>query len=470
MLARMQLWRWSLALCPVVSPAFAQEHEPADDERNLETAVAAARWIDSLAFESDLGLAWRTALEEEPRLDVSLYSGSPGVVLFLLELARVGGDRAHLERALAGADTLLRVVADESREEPAGLYTGLAGIGATLTEVWRATGEERYEKGALACLDRILATARETESGARWNDTTDVVSGSAGIGLYLLCAARAHGRPDAVRVAQRAGDDLLSIAVERELAADSAGRPQQLEWDMGTGAATRMPNFSHGTAGVAAFLVELHRWTGVERYLEASLAGARSLASLARTQEAGGRLLPHHVPGGEDLFYLGWCHGPPGTVRLLTALAEITGSREHDRLADDLVLGLASSGIPARAPGFWENAGLCCGNAGVIDFLIARERLGAGTPRSSELRDELLEDLLARATVDELGARWPQAEHRVRPDLVRTQTGLMQGAAGIGLVLLREHLRATGGEPSVRLPDEAFDFGRYPPPATGGGR
>lgn len=43
------------------------------------------------------------------------------------------------------------------------------------------------------------------------------------------------------------------------------------------------------------------------------------------------------------------------------------------------------------------------------------------------------------------GRSWSQAEHRARPDFVETQTGFMQGAAGIGSFLL--HL-ATIDEPS----------------------
>ena len=35
------------------------------------------------------------------------------------------------------------------------------------------------------------------------------------------------------------------------------------------------------------------------------------------------------------------------------------------------------------------------------------------------------------------GLKWIQAEHRLHPDRLTAQTGLMQGAAGVGLTLLR---------------------------------
>ena len=52
--------------------------------------------------------------------------------------------------------------------------------------------------------------------------------------------------------------------------------------------------------------------------------------------------------------------------------------------------------------------------------------------------------------------KWIQAEHRTRPDLVIAQTGLMQGAAGIGLALLRWDAFENGRTPAIRLIDSAF--------------
>jgi hypothetical protein len=69
---------------------------------------------------------------------------------------------------------------------------------------------------------------------------------------------------------------------------------------------------------------------------------------------------------------------------------------------------------------------------------------------------ELTEDLLARGTRDERGLRWIQAEHRVRPDQLAAQTGYMQGAAGIGLWLLRLDGVEHGREKVIRFPDDPW--------------
>jgi hypothetical protein len=64
--------------------------------------------------------------------------------------------------------------------------------------------------------------------------------------------------------------------------------------------------------------------------------------------------------------------------------------------------------------------------------------------------------LMAKATVEDGRMKWIQAEHRVRPELLIAQTGLMQGAAGIGLFLLHLDSFEQGTWPKINLPDSAF--------------
>jgi hypothetical protein len=66
------------------------------------------------------------------------------------------------------------------------------------------------------------------------------------------------------------------------------------------------------------------------------------------------------------------------------------------------------------------------------------------------------EVLVERATRDAAGARWVQAEHRVRPQELAAQTGWMQGASGIGAWLLRLDAFEHGRELRCALPDTPF--------------
>jgi hypothetical protein len=64
--------------------------------------------------------------------------------------------------------------------------------------------------------------------------------------------------------------------------------------------------------------------------------------------------------------------------------------------------------------------------------------------------------LKSRAQPDSGGLKWIQAENRIEPDNVQAQTGLMQGAAGIGLFFI--HLSELDGvaEPANRFPDSPW--------------
>jgi len=221
-----------------------------------------------------------------------------------------------------------------------------------------------------------------------------------------------------------------------------------------------MPNFSHGTAGIAFFLTRLYERTGRREFLDAALAGARYLTSIAKT--AGDVCLVFHdEPDGKDLFYLGWCHGPVGTARLFYRLALAAPDPSWLDWVRKAARGVSTSGIPeSQTPGFWNNAGLCCGLAGVADFLLDLYRVFQD-PADLAFCDRVTERLLAAAAIEDGRMKWIQAEHRVRPDLVIAQTGLMQGAAGIGLYLLRRDGLERGRAPLIVLPDAGF-----PPPVS----
>lgn len=225
-----------------------------------------------------------------------------------------------------------------------------------------------------------------------------------------------------------------------------------------------MPNFSHGTAGVAYFLASLYQATGDQAFLTAALAGARHLLAIGDVTPTSCRI-HHHTPGGEELFYLGWCHGPAGTGRLFYRLYQVTGDEEWLRWLDRAAQAIVASGIPEkRPPGWWNNVGQCCGSAGVGAFLLAVDRV-RGERRHRALVRRLADDLLARATPTAGGRRWIQAEHRVRPELLAAQTGFMQGAAGVGIFLLdldaaeqgtSDPPSIPGQAPIVALPDSPF--------------
>lgn len=432
-------------------PAAAPATEPG--RPYLEAALGAGRWLRSVAVEADGGLAWPAAPELGKDSFDNLYAGNSGPVLFLAELARATGDASWLADARRGADRLLATLpAELDPEGGASFYVGVAGTGFVFLEMWKATGDERYREGARRVLALVTAAAKPAGAGVEWSEVADVIGGSAGTGLYLLHAARELRDPQALELAAAAGRRLLELA-----RVENVG----LSWEMMPGFERVMPNFSHGTAGIAYFLASLYLETHDRRFLNAALAGGRHLKAISRV-ENGACLVPHHFPGGEQLYYLSWCHGPAGTGRLYYRLHQATGDRRWLDWLDRSVAGIEGSGIPEkRTEGFWENVSRCCGDAGVGDFLLALDRR-RGEARHRPFVERLAQDLLARATPEPSGLRpggglkWVQAEHRVRPELLLAQTGLMQGASGIGLFFLRLDAFDQGASPVVELPDSPF--------------
>jgi lantibiotic modifying enzyme len=216
-----------------------------------------------------------------------------------------------------------------------------------------------------------------------------------------------------------------------------------------------MPNFSHGTAGIAYFLTALYKETGTREFLAAALAGAKYLLSVAKP-ESDNCLIFHNEPDGRDLYYLGWCHGPVGTARLFYLLYEVSGDASWLGWVLKSANALIQSGIPEEeTPGFWNNAGICCGLAGVGEFFLDIYK-ATGDRSHLEFSKRVATRLLAKASVENGRMSWVQAEHRTRPDYLFAQTGFMQGAAGIGTFLLRLAAVDRAKTRRVIFPDTPF--------------
>jgi hypothetical protein len=173
-------------------------------------------------------------------------------------------------------------------------------------------------------------------------------------------------------------------------------------------------------------------------------------------KEKDGWLVFHHEPGGEDLYYLSWCHGPPGSARLFYRLNEATKDPAWLALVHKCARATIATGIPEqRTPGFWNNMSQCCGNVGVGEFFLS---LHQQAPRAEYLAmaERSAADTLKRATAEGDGLKWTQAEHRVQPDLLIAQTGFMQGAAGAGTFFLHLTAQKRGKKPAIVFPDNPF--------------
>ncbi|GAA2887532.1 hypothetical protein GCM10010517_51410 [Streptosporangium fragile] len=415
------------------------------------TAVEAARWIRSAAVDDARGRHWRAnpdprgraAMPDHP---LSLYSGAAGIVVFFLELAAATGDESYLDDAVAGA----RYLAATWREQAdLSLHHGLAGVMFALAETGWATGEHAFETEAGEIGDHIVRAARSIDGAPGW--TGDPAQrGDGGIVLGLLHAAGILGVPAYQEVAVEAGARIAALVVPGHRFGEGACADLPLD------AVT--PGFLSGTAGTAFLLARLYGLTGEGAFLGAARRGADFVRAVSTVTERCA-LVPHHLPQGRDLHYLGFCSGSAGVARMFYELYRVAGDAADLDWVERLARGVVRSGAPARRTGgYWDSACQCCGTAGLLELFVGLWAV-TGRPDHLEFARTLGESLTGRVTRhDGRGARWYQVYRRLRPWEVTADTGYMVGAAGIGAALL--HLDATAHpERAGRLilpPDNPF--------------
>ncbi len=382
------------------------QHSRGDEASRL--ARGAADWlVDGPALASD---------------DPSLYHGLAGVVLALVEAGQHFGDDRYGGAAARGADALADSV---DRLDDSSLYFGLAGVAVAL----RALGRDD-------AADRALGRIRERYDGRRWNDMFELLVGNAGIGLGALSA----------------GDVDLAVAAVTPYLTTADPTQHGVNWAVRPSPA-RSHHIAHGTLGIVHALAAVGDAAGRDELVDLALAGA---ADVVGRNEAGpeGFLVPHsdppHRPELIERYSFGWCNGPAGDAQVFRLLAAITGDPAWTDLADRCWHTVTRSGLPGRLrPGFWDNNGRCCGTAGVLALACDRIVERGDDPAFAEV---LVDDLVARATVDDTGARWSNHEHRATPADLEPRSGWAMGNAGIVRELMRYARLADGGAAGYAIP------------------
>ena len=403
----------------------------------LEIGAAGWRWVlDQVGWDDGPWIPETTADAGIPEWRDGMHSGTAGLAPALAEI-RLARGWTDEEQALADGivDRIRRRTATETDVSYfLGLTSGIGALGAL-----GALGAETTDS---------LARIRELATPDGWSQdifgpprnragapVNDVVIGAAGVALGAIWAGGALGN----EVAGLAADVLM-------------GRAEQLptgpNWPMISpadliGSRTDLPNFSHGTAGVATALALVGEVLGRDDLVEAARLGAEHLVTLGNTR-GGGFAVPHYLPHGdsdEDEVTYTWCHGPTGTSLLFLAL-DMAGVRDvagepplawHARCLHSV----RTSGVPERLhPGFWDNDGRCCGTAGVGDvFLDSYQR--SGDPADLQFAVLMANALVERAYVDGNRAWWRFIEHRNPEPLLPPGVGWLQGSAGIATFLMR---------------------------------
>lgn len=342
-------------------------------------------------------------------LGMDLYDGLAGVALFYAALARVTGEgRATALAALApvrkfvGATDPRRMI---DLGYPLGAAAGIGSLIYTLTRCAELADEPALLGDALTAAGKI---SRE------WIDADaalDVVDGAAGLILGLLALYDATRNSEVLEQAVRCGEHLLGR--QEPAGRGAAWRTRRGEF---------MTGFSHGAAGIALALLRLRVASGREAFGRAAreaIAFEDTFYDEAARNWPDFRDNPEHRP----VFRNAWCHGAAGI-----GLARISGRAGFDSPEVGRDVDAALQTVSQGAMG--EKDGLCCGNLGRAELLLAAAPAGAGEAAGSRAA------LVASAVVARARrAGGYRLSGRAGRDFF--DPSFFQGLSGIGYQLLR---------------------------------
>ncbi|HEY0370997.1 MAG TPA: lanthionine synthetase LanC family protein [Thermoanaerobaculia bacterium] len=289
-----------------------------------------------------------------------LYSGTPGIALFLARLHMLRPDplvaqtaRGAIRQAISRAD----VIPAQYRHA---LYSGWVGIAYVLRELARIFDDRTYEREAHRIVDAQLGHELEPMS-------LDVIGGAAGgiTGLFAVDADRY------LNEAKRLGDFLLGQAHRDGDALSWTTMPP-----MGPGAQRDLVGYSHGTAGIAVALLELHARTGESKYRVAAEEGfAYERRHYSPEQQNWPDFRSFATPNPQQPGYsIAWCHGAPGIALSRIRAWQLTRDDRYRQEAEAALAGTYRS-LGTTTPG--ENYSLCHGLGGNAEpFVFASDAFG----------------------------------------------------------------------------------------------
>lgn len=344
-----------------------------------------------------------------------LYGGTSGVGLFLARLYQATGEKMFQTTALGAVEQVLSRWESQPESTHVSFYAGSVGIADALIEIGKALDRPELVKQALATLSSHVMT----EPGAYM---TDVIGGIAGAIAPLLKIPQLADRAEAL------GDRLVADANRGERGwswttiAPPAGRTDSKD----------LTGFSHGTAGIAWALTELHRRTGRAHFLEAAKEGIRYEQSwyqpwIENWPDFRGEPVAGSDGSSTYNCALAWCHGAPGIALGRLRVFQIGGDAEMKAQAEAAIRA-TSRGFATGLPG-QESYCLCHGVGGNAEALI--------------LASEILEDPRFLDQARQAGLRGLEIYQRAGLNWICGVNGggvnpsLLLGVAGIGYFYLR---------------------------------
>jgi len=420
----------------------------------LDLAEEVGRWLAAAAIQGPQGISWPNDTLHPASVGYDLGSGVAGKAVYFAALHRATGNSDYLDMALGAADYLIAVLDDPvsfaDNPRRASLYTGICGIGIALLEAAKLSENPQYDRALEQVIDQLDEWGSIDATGLRWNDEfNDLLYGDTGTTLFL-----------AVVAAQTKDAVVLAMARQgaRGLLGEAQDTPVGSYWLFRRSKEFNLPNFSHGTAGVAYTLATVGALTNDEDLLAGAAAGFDYIRSIAEIDN--GRL---RIPYGwgsdswDGLFEFGWAHGLAGDAIFFQQLQQVgvepKAAAEFEELSKHTLVNINLPGVPAEpfaepsTPFDWR-----FGRAGALALL---SRWAVQSENAARQRDALWSHIVAAAARDGEGVHWQIDTPAFMGGGRAAFTGLLHGAAGIGLAALHMHAAMTDHDPYVLLPDDS---------------
>lgn len=292
---------------------------------------------------------------------------------------------------------------------PPGLYLGSAGIAWCLLDLGRIQEAER--------------ALEQAASHAKLFDCDDIFSGCAGFGLSCLNHWQRTGDIQALDWAKWIGQWLCDGQSEDANGVHWQGQESR-----------KVLGYAHGSAGIAQFLLYLHRATDDPSYLDLGRSALHH--DLAHGQPGYNDYMSFPRFSGDRALHPYWYVGSAGICTVLVRYAYYTGDRSLGEMLERIVPDVRRK--YAMMPGLFN------GLTGLANALLDIHQF-MDDPQSL-VKAEEIKHTIGLFGLDEAGGLAFPGEH-----LLRLSCDYGMGSAGIGSLL---HRLETGGPNFNFLIDE----------------
>lgn len=408
------------------------------------------RWLIANTVKTPNGVAWPDDVMNPETVGFDLASGVAGKVVYWVALYSATQKEVYLDQAKQGADFLVETLRDDAQfhgnERRASLYTGVSGVGIALALVQEYSEAQEYSNAAARVIGLLSEWRISDGDRSHWsNEFNDLIYGDAGTVLFFSWYPSRTGDELAQQMANRGATFLLD-----------QGQPAEAGsfWYFRRSQPFNLPNFSHGTAGIAYVLATVGMQTNDAQLLQGAQAGFDYIKLIAEFDD-GLLRIPYGWPNEawEGVYEFGWAHGLAGTmslfVRLQQAGVDVSGASEFEQLSRHTLQHIGLPDIPVSP--YSEPATPLDRRFGRAGVLSAISNYGDESEKLQRSQWEFLEDEAIRADGT---AHWKVDPPDFMGGGQAAYTGLFHGAAGIGLSLLRWHRNLVNATPYIVLPDD----------------